>query len=167
MQNHTQAFFLLWHKLQPPHQVPPVSIHAALQIVLILQRRGSHTVNIMPPLELLARPDVNTSATVSPPATKAIPTEPLLAYDQFLLIQSMAILFLLDIPNVNLTFWICNRSRQILARLPADLIPPGAKPRDHVAGCDAEAEVGDLLPIARADCLFHRLGAHEIVDDTR
>ena len=95
MRNHTQAFFLLWHNLQPPHQVPPVSIHAALQTVLILQRRGSHTVNIMPPLELLARADVNTNATVSPPATKAIPTEPLLTYNTYWLIKSMAVLFFL------------------------------------------------------------------------
>ena len=68
-------------------------IHAALQAVLLLQLRGGHVLDMIPQLELLAREDVDASATVCPPATKAIPTEPLLTYNPYLLIQSMAMLF--------------------------------------------------------------------------
>ena len=78
--NPHKAFLLLWQNLQPSHQGGPVSIHAALQTVLLLQLRGRHLLNMIPQLELLAREDVDASATVCPPATKAIPTEPLLAY---------------------------------------------------------------------------------------
>ena len=70
-----------------------MSIHAALQAVLLLQLRGGHPVHMMPPHELLAGEDVDASATVFPAAAKAIPTEPLLTYNPFLLIQSMAMLF--------------------------------------------------------------------------
>ena len=51
--------------------------------------------NMIPQLELLAREDVDASATVCPPATKAIPTEPLLTYNANWLIQSMAVLIVL------------------------------------------------------------------------
>ena len=71
----------------------PVSIHAALQTVLLLQLRGGHLLDMKPQLELLAREDVDASATVSPTATKAIPTEPLLTYNTYLLIESMVMLF--------------------------------------------------------------------------
>ena len=62
---------------------------------------------------------------------------------------------------------ISTRLKQILARITADLIPPGAEPRLHRAGTSAETDVDDLLPIPRANCIFHRLGADEVCDNTR
>ena len=49
------AFWILYQYPQPLHQGRPVSIHAALHTVLLLQLRGGHLFNKIPPLELLAR----------------------------------------------------------------------------------------------------------------
>ena len=92
-QNQTQTLFFLWYNLQPPHQVRPICIHAALQAVLLLQLRRGHPVDVIPPHELLAGEDVDASATVSPTATKAIPTEPLLTYKTYWFIKSMVMFF--------------------------------------------------------------------------
>ena len=82
-QNQTHTLFFLWYNLQPPHQVRPISIHAALQAVLLLQLRRGHPVNMMPRHELLAGEDIDAGATVSPAVTKAIPTKPLLTYNTY------------------------------------------------------------------------------------
>ena len=106
------------------------------------------------------------AADEPPPATKAIPTEPLLTYNANWLIQSMAVLIF----YYSFDHWLCRvstRLKQILARITADLIPPGAEPRLHRAGTSAETDVDDLLPIPRANCIFHRLGADEVGDNTR
>ena len=72
------AFWILYQYPQPLHQGRPVSIHAALHTILLLQLGGRHLFNKIPPLELLARECKDASATVYPSATHAIPTEPLL-----------------------------------------------------------------------------------------